>query len=138
MADDYKSSREWQALNRIWKAVPGSAREAVRDDFRLIAEFFKGKAENPAPQSAPTAAPAPRGPRENYLEGMSDGAKRLALRLLTREGFDIYAFMEELMVSSGAEDAQELWDAYVSERDMDDENEDAIREICSACISRRR
>ena len=136
MAGDYRSSREWQALNRIWKAVPAQAREGVKEDFRLITEIIKGNAPD-APRSAPTAAaPAVRGPRENYLEGMSGAAKKLALGLLTREGFDIYAFLEKLMISSGAVDAQELWDAYVSERDIGDGDEDALREIIEACVSR--
>ena len=136
MAGDYRSSREWQALNRIWKAVPAQAREGVKEDFRLITEIIKGIAPD-APRSAPTAAAhAVRGPRENYLEGMSGAAKKLALGLLTREGFDIYAFLEKLMISSGAVDAQELWDAYVSERDIGDGDEDALREIIEACVSR--
>ena len=136
MAGDYRSSREWQALNRIWKAVPAQNREGVKEDFRLITEIIKGIAPD-APRSAPAAAaPAARGPRENYLEGMSGAAKKLALGLLTREGFDIYAFLEKLMISSGAVDAQELWDAYVSERDIEDGNEDALREIIEVCVSR--
>lgn len=140
---DYRSSSEWQALNRIWKAVPASAREGVKEDFRLITEVIKGmgqKAEE-APKPAP-AAPAPAmpaenpGARENFLRGMSSQAKKLALSILTREGFDIYGYLETLMAQSKARTAEDLWDAYVSERDIEEENEDALREIIEVCVSR--
>lgn len=134
MADDYRNSREWQALNRIWKAVPVQTRENVKDDFRIITDLIKsGAREEKTPAPAPAA---PRAGRENYLEGLSRQAKKLALTLLTREGFDIYAFLEELMISSRAQSADELWDAYVSERDIEEENEAALREMIEICVSR--
>jgi len=154
---DYRSSPEWQALNRIWKAVPASAREGVKEDFRIITEVIKGmgqKEESPKTASAVTASataqPAPVQPvpvqsapaaipggRENFLRGMSAPAKKLALSILTREGFDIYGYLETLMAQSRAKTADDLWDAYVSERDIDEENEDALREIIEVCVSRR-
>lgn len=137
MAEDYKSSPQWQALNRIWKAVPQSARAQVTDDFRVITEYIK-QDRTPAPDPAPAeAAKAKPVPRENYLAGLSPEAKKLALRLITKEAFDIYGFLEELAASTGAQDADELWDAYVSQRDIDDEDGDALREIMEACVSRR-
>jgi hypothetical protein len=143
---DYRSSPQWQALNRIWKAVPAASREGVKEDFRIITELIKGmgtpaeksvetKKENPAP--VPAAKSAAPGERENFLKGMSPAARKLALSLLTKEGFDIYAFLENLCVTSKAKDADELWDAYVSERDIEEENEDALREMVEVCISRR-
>ena len=56
MADDYRVSKEWQALNRIWKAVPASARESVKDDFRIITEMIKS-AQKPAAEKPAAAAP---------------------------------------------------------------------------------
>ena len=143
--EDYRSSPQWQALNRIWKAMPAASREGVKEDFRIITELIKGMgapAEKPAevkPErpAAPVIKPAVPGERENFLKGMSPAARKLALSLLTKEGFDIYAFLENLCVTSKAKDADELWDAYVSERDIEEENEDALREMVEVCISRR-
>lgn len=137
---DYRSSREWQALNRIWKVVPVSAREGVKEDFRLITEVIKGmgqKEEAPKPAPVAPAMPAANpGARENFLKGMSAPARKLALSILTREGFDIYGYLETLMAQSKARTADELWDAYVSERDIEEENEDALREIIEVCVAR--
>ncbi len=143
MADDYRVSKEWQALNRIWKAVPASARESVKDDFRIITEMIKSAqkpaAEKPAaaaPVAVPVAAPvqAPSVGDTNFLAGLSAGAKKLALGMLTKEGFNLYDFLVELAIKSKANDAEELFDAYVSQRDIDDEQEEALMEIINVCI----
>ena len=143
MADDYRVSQEWQALNRIWKVVPASARESVKDDFRIITEMIKSAqkpaAEKPAaaaPVAVPVAAPvqAPSVGDTNFLAGLSAGAKKLALGMLTKEGFNLYDFLVELAIKSKANDAEELFDAYVSQRDIDDEQEEALMEIINVCI----
>ena len=41
MAEEYRTSPQWQALNRIWKAVPQSAREGVKADFKTVTDFVK-------------------------------------------------------------------------------------------------
>ena len=133
MAADYKDTREWQALNRIWKTVPQARRGEVQEDFRLIAESIKRAGISPGDDAEAKPASAPR---ENYLAGMSAAAKKLALRLITSQGFDIYAFLENLLRSSGAQSAQELWDAYVSQADVADEDEEALREIVRVCAAR--
>lgn len=140
MADNYRDKPEWQALNRIWKAVPAAARDGVKDDFRIITELIKAQSAPsvqpaaPAPQAvAPAAA---REPDTNFLAGLSAGARKLALTLLTREGFNVYDYLRELAVNSRAADAGELFDAYVSQRDIGDEDEAALMEIIEACMAR--
>lgn len=146
MADNYKVSMEWQALNRIWKAVPASARDAVKDDFRIITEMIKSEpakasgaavAANAQPTAAakPAAAPAQAGVGEtNFLVGLSPDACRLALRLMTKEGFNIHDYLIDLARGTNASDAEELFDAYVSQRDIDDDQEEALMEIIRVCI----
>ena len=144
MAEDYRNSREWQALNRIWKAVPAFARDNVKDDFRIITEMIKMPAaaapvqeeKKPAPAPAP-AAPVAVG-ATNFLAGLSADARKLALSLLTKEGFNLYDYLVELAAKSRATDAEELFDAYVSQRDIDDDQEEALMEIIRACLKRAR
>ncbi len=144
MADDYRVSKEWQALNRIWKAVPASARESVKDDFRIITEMIKSGQQTvekkqidiPAKPAAAPAVQTPAMPQgdTNFLAGLSAGAKKLALGMLTKEGFNLYDFLVELALKTKAADAEELFDAYVSQRDIDDEQEEALMEIINVCI----
>lgn len=139
MAENYRERAEWQALNRIWKAVPASAREGVRDDFRVITEMIKAGAAVSATQAAQTSASAPEpcpGGETNFLAGLSADARRLTLGLITREGFNIYDYLMELTLSSRAANAQELFDAYVSQRDIDDDQEAALMELAEACMAK--
>ncbi|MBQ4089499.1 MAG: hypothetical protein IJC56_06435 [Clostridia bacterium] len=136
MAEDYRNSREWQALNRIWKAVPAFARDNVKEDFRVITEMIKRPAQQEikkteAAPAAPTAAGA-----TNFLAGLSADARKMALSLLTKEGFNLYDYLVELAAKSRAHDAEELFDAYVSQRDIEDGQEDALMEIIGACLKR--
>ena len=142
MAEDYRSLPQWQALNRIWKAVPQSAREGVKEDFRVITELIKGMGgEKPA--ETPAAAPTPAAKRDftqddNYLSGLSAPARKLALNALTKRGYNLYAGLMELIESAKAETAEELWDAYVSQTDAEEEDEAALREIMEACLRKYR
>lgn len=138
MAENYRERAEWQALNRIWKAVPAAARESVKDDFRVITEMIKAGAAAPAAQAAAIAsAPVVRaGGDTNFLAGLSTDARRLALGLITREGFNLYDYLMELAVSARAADAQELFDAYVSQRDIEDDQEAALMELAEVCMAK--
>lgn len=144
MAENYRERAEWQALNRIWKAVPAAARENVRDDFRVITDMIKAGAAVPAAQAAaaepkPAVEPNPAaraGGETNFLAGLSAEARRLALGLITREGFNIYDYLMELARSSRAADAQELFDAYVSQKDIDDADEAALMELAEVCMAK--
>lgn len=140
MSDNYKGSKEWQALNRIWKAVPAAAREGIKEDFRVITEMIKSLQQQaeiknePVPEKKTVSSvQLPQGDT-NFLAGLSADAKKLALGMLTREGFNLYDFLVELAVKSRAADAEELFDAYVSQRDIDDGQEDALMEIINVCI----
>lgn len=141
MAEDYRNSREWQALNRIWKAVPVFARDGVKEDFRVITEMIKkpvaaAVAEEKKPAAAPAAPAAPAVGATNFLAGLSADARKMALSLLTKEGFNLYDYLVELAAKTRAADAEELFDAYVSQRDIDDGQEDALMEIITACLKR--
>lgn len=136
MPDDYKSSPQWQALNRIWKSVPPQSRDSVKEDFRLITELVRAQTDikpaadvTPAPQSK-----QPLAPRENVMSGLSRAAKSFFLGLVTKEGFDVCAFLQSLIDEGAASDAEQLFDAYVSRRDIDEEDTDALMEIIAALI----
>ena len=136
MAEDYRSLPQWQALNRIWKAVPASAREGVKEDFRVITDLIKG-----IPVEKPAEAPAPKRDftrDDNYLSGLSADARKLALNALTKRGCNLYATLMELIESSKAETSEELWDAYVSRMDAEEEDEAALREIMELCLRKYR
>lgn len=139
MAQDYRQLPEWQALNRIWKAVPAAAREQVKEDFRIVSQAVKAQAEAaPAAPEKPVQAEAPaqNAADENFMVGMSKEARAFYLGVLTREGFDIYAYVMKLIPSSQAQNLEELWDAYVSQRDVEEEDEAALTEIMTACLKR--
>lgn len=136
MAENYRELAEWQALNRIWKAVPAAARESVKDDFRVITDMIKARAGASAvmAESAAQERAMTVGGETNFLAGLSAEARRLALGLITREGFNPYDYLMELALTSRAADAQELFDAYVSQKDIDDGQEAALMELAEVCM----
>ncbi len=144
MAEEYRTSPQWQALNRIWKAVPLSAREGVKADFKTVTDFVKEAYAQRAPETPrletprpETRAPAAPQGETNFLAGLSPQARKLALTELTRNGFDVYAFLAELLRETRAQDAQELFDAYLTRRDVEDEQVEPLMEIIRACMARR-
>ena len=139
MAEEYRTSPQWQALNRIWKAVPQSAREGVKADFKIVTDFVREAyaRQDEAPQKPPKPAPAAPQGETNFLAGLSPEARRLALTELTRNGFDVYGFLAELMRQSHARDPQELFDAYLTRRDVEEEQVEPLMEIIRACIARQ-
>ena len=68
---------------------------------------------------------------------LSPQARKLALTELTRNGFDIYGFLAELLRETRAQDAQEMFDAYLTRRDVEDEQVEPLMEIIRACMARR-
>ena len=144
MAEEYRTSPQWQAINRIWKAVPQSAREGVKADFKTVTDFVKAtyaqnasetpRPEMPRPEMRASAAPQGE---TNFLAGLSPQARKLALTELTRNGFDVYGFLAELLRETRAQDAQELFDAYLTRRDVEDEQVEPLMEIIRACMARR-
>ena len=52
------------------------------------------------------------------------------------ESHIMYDYLVELAAKSRATDAEELFDAYVSQRDIDDDQEEALMEIIRACLKR--
>lgn len=139
MAEEYRTSPQWQALNRIWKAVPLSAREGVKADFKTVTDFVKEAYAQRAPETPAPETQAPAAPQgeTNFLTGLSPQARKLALTELTRNGFDVYAFLAELLRETRAQDAQELFDAYLTRRDVEDEQVEPLMEIIRACMARR-
>ena len=139
MAEEYRTSPQWQALNRIWKAVPLSAREGVKADFKTVTDFVKEAYAQRAPETPRQETQAPAAPQgeTNFLAGLSSQARKLALTELTRNGFDVYAFLAELLRETRAQDAQELFDAYLTRRDVEDEQVEPLMEIIRACMARR-
>ena len=108
MAEEYRTSPQWQALNRIWKAVPQSAREGVKADFKTVTDFVKEAYARSAPETQAPAAP----------QGETN-------------------FLAELLRETRAQDAQELFDAYLTRRDVEDEQVEPLMEIIRACMARR-
>ena len=139
MAEEYRTSPQWQALNRIWKAVPLSAREGVKADFKTVTDFVKEAYAQRAPETPRQETQAPAAPQgeTNFLTGLSLQARKLALTELTRNGFDVYGFLAELLRETRAQDAQELFDAYLTRRDVEDEQVEPLMEIIRACMARR-
>lgn len=139
MAEEYRTSPQWQALNRIWKAVPQSAREGVKADFKTVTDFVKATYAQSASETPRPETPASAAPQEetNFLAGLSPQARKLALTELTRNGFDIYGFLAELLRETRAQDAQEMFDAYLTRRDVEDEQVEPLMEIIRACMARR-
>jgi hypothetical protein len=138
MADDYKESAHWQALNRIWKAIPAAAREAVKDDFKLMTDFVK---ESGAPTlAAPAEAPAPAeyGFENRYLDGLSKAAKGYALsRLMTGLG-DAYREILDFVSQNKLRDMDAAWERYAAAIEIPPESVPAVRELLCVCLERAR
>lgn len=137
MADDYKASSHWQALNRIWKALPVSAREERKDDFRLITDMVKEKSVATADQ--PEAhTKVEYGFENRFLAGMSKATKAYALTCLTQEHTDIYKTIMDFIVENSLRDMDNLWEKYTSDINITTDDESAVREIMCICLERAR
>lgn len=132
MENDYRAGANWQALNRIWKALSPVARESAKEDFRLLADMVK-------------AGGAAAAPAENeydfenrYLEGMSKAAKAYALGCLTLHRTDVYAKISECVRAHQIRDMDSLWAQYARENEVSPADEAAVREIMCFCLERAR
>ena len=136
MPDDYKSSPNWQALNRIWKVLPPAARETVQDDFRMLTDLVKER-RDPAEGATPAAKPG-FDYENRYLDGMSRQTKRFALKRLTLKHTDVYQEIADLIAEQKIADMDALWDAYTAAHGAPGEDEPALREIMCVCLERAR
>jgi hypothetical protein len=138
MADDYKTGANWQALNRIWKALPAAAREAVKNDFRLLTDVIREKNE-PLPEAQPEAPARVEHDFENrYLEGMSKATKAYALKCLTQGHINVYQEISDFIVENKIRDMDGLWDQYAKMNEVTADSAGALREMMCFCLERAR
>lgn len=138
MADDYKESAHWQALNRIWKAIPAAAREAVKDDFKRLTDFVKESGAPIPAAPAETPAPAEYGFENRYLDGLSKAAKTYALSRLTAGRGDAYREILDFVTENKLRDMDAAWTRYAAANEIAPESVPAVREILCVCLERAR
>ena len=138
MADDYRESAHWQALNRIWKAIPTAAREAVKDDFKLLTDFVKESCE-PKP-AIPAEAPvqAEYAFENRYLDGLSKAAKGYALSRLIAGRGDAYREIMDFVTQNKLRDMDAAWERYAAANEIAPASDSAVREILCVCLERAR
>ena len=126
---DYRDLPEWQALNRIWKAVPAQAREGVKEDFRLITDRIKALSSDAPAEKAPAQSAKKEAAAQNYLAGLSIEDRKYAVTLIAK-GFDICAYIAALAADGIGE--EEIFDCFVAERDVDEDDTDKVKRIIAA------
>ena len=61
----------------------------------------------------------------------------LDVKLVHEVASHLHGFLAELLRETRAQDAQELFDAYLTRRDVEDEQVEPLMEIIRACMARR-
>lgn len=129
MEPEYKQTLEWQALSRIWKAIPADKRQGLMEEFRLLTDWVKKDMELSKPQ--PTEEPQPD---TGFLNGVSPRIKMLVLKRLTAGQGNLYDRCMEA-VRSGS-DENSLWKTLLSEDASLAPSEKDVRELIRVCMGR--
>jgi len=129
MEPEYKQTLEWQALSRIWKAIPADKRQSLMEDFRLLTDWVKKDMElsRPKPEEDPQ-------PETGFLNGVSPRIKMLVLKRLTAGQGNLYDQCMEIARSGGDETA--MWKkALAADATLADSEKD-VRELLRVCMGR--
>ena len=147
--DDYRTSKEWLALNNIWKSMASNIRENNIADFKILTEFIKENCHQ-CTETAPIATGQlqelvkKRGysPTYNYLNDLSPQTKQLVIDLVNDGDKNLYHSVMAIIETHRGQfsSVDDLW-KYYSKRYGNSRSyiytyEEEIREIMELCLAR--
>lgn len=142
--DEYKSGKEWNALNNIWRSIPQEVREANWDNFKVVAEFIKTyyPVEVSLVEKTETQFVSDDKDDYRYLDELSPEAKQLVIDLVNDGDVNLYhSIMAVIYFKRGQiTSINQLWNYYSNRfgktRSYIHTYEEEIREIMELCLIR--
>ena len=136
--DEYKNSKEWQALNEIWKSLSKEQREGNYDAFKTLSEYVKfnyvvKKAEDERVDHQDNY---------KYLNNVSAKAKQLVIDLVDKGEKNLYHSMMAIIDAKKNEitSVEQLWNYYSKRfggaRSYIYTYENEIKEIMQLCLDK--
>ncbi|MCD8160623.1 MAG: hypothetical protein LUE61_05485 [Clostridiales bacterium] len=117
------ATKEWQALNRIWKTMTAAQRSAVQEEFRCLTDFVK---ENVG-----------RDPATAYLEDLSPEARKFLQDLVKAGEPNLYHSLISVIGGSLFEKQEDVLAYYLlkfgKSRPYLAENLPLVEEILALC-----
>jgi hypothetical protein len=130
-----KESKEWQALNSIWKSCSPEQKEALRSDFEVITSFFK---KNSYRLTSPNDEESVD--TYYYLEPLSEEARAFLMQIVGQGGKNLYhSFMSYLDAKDDMDKSAVLesyYKRFAAKRPYLIENKALVSEIFDLCWQR--
>jgi len=137
--DNYKTSKEWIALNNIWKNSTQEIKEKNIDDFKTLTNLIKKYCH-------PVAEPLPKAKRKyvptyDYLNELSPETKQLVIDLVNDGDKNLYHSIMAIIESHRGQfsTVDDLWNYYSKRyghsRSYIYTYEEEIREIMELCLT---
>lgn len=127
--DFVKSSKEWQALNKIWKSCTQEQKNALHNEFKLVSSFVSEKVGLKFIGGCDDSF--------RYLNPLSDEAKQFVISLVAKGEPDLYhSIMAVLNNKRGAtkEEIKEFYyKKYEFKRPYLKENCQLVDEVMELC-----
>ena len=136
--DSYKNTKEWIALDNIWKSISRELKEQNREHFKIVAEMIK---ERYAVVDTEIEVDSLEDDYR-YLNEVSPEAKQLVIDLVNDGDKNLYHSIMAVIETHRGEftSINQLWQYYSKrfgkERSYIYRYEDEIREIIELCLIR--
>ena len=139
--DEYKSRKEWNALNNIWRSIPQALREENWDNFKIISNFIKEHyiSMDSLEQKVETEVLKDD---YGYLNELPAEVKQLVIDLVNDGDTNLYhSIMAVIEMHRGQfTSINQLWNYYSKrfgqKRPYIYKHEEEIREIMELCLIR--
>lgn len=116
-------TKEWQALNKLWKTMSAAQRAGVQEEFRCLTDFVKEHVG--------------RDPTTEYLQALSPEARKFLLEQTKAGEPNLYHSLMSVIGGSIFEREEDVLAYYLLKfgrsRPYLKENEPLVQEILSLC-----
>ena len=124
--NDYQETKEWKALNHIWKLSSPEMRESASDDFRMLAEYIRA-GKSSGKRSGETPA---------YLSELSNRCITFVLSNQPNIYHSIMSILDKHSFSSCDELVSFYIKKYGNTRPYIVKNKELLEEVASLCWTR--
>lgn len=123
-ADNVKSTKEWQALNTIWKSCTPEQQTQLKKKFQLLTKCIRHTCYVPKGEYA-------------YLNGISEEARQFVISVIDHGEINIYHSVMAIMDNKPKLNREELieyyFKKYETKRPYLVENKPLVEEVIDLC-----
>lgn len=126
---DYKTTREWQALNRIWKNSSKEVQQNCYEDFKLITQMIQSNCSHRTERSRERNG-------NGYLNSLSEAAKGFIHSHSPNLYHSFMAVLDNTAFDSEEKLIEYYLEKYRAKRPYLEEHQELVREVGALCFSR--